>query len=86
LDLVEDAVKLCFHDGTERPIQRPTDPAVQETFYSGNVKAKTRQEDRRWGRRYPTRGQSALPRYRLSRLCTRRNADLSTQEAAPAAV
>ena len=41
LDLADDAVKLYFHDGTERPIQRPKDPEVQETFYSGKKKRHT---------------------------------------------
>jgi hypothetical protein len=41
LDLADDAVKLYFHDSTERPIQRPKDPAVQETFYSGKKKRHT---------------------------------------------
>jgi len=26
---------LYFHDGTERPIPRPTDAAQQKAFYSG---------------------------------------------------
>ena len=34
LELAVDAVKLYFQDGTERPIPRPTAPAVQETYYS----------------------------------------------------
>ena len=41
LDLVDDAVKLYFQDGTERPIQRPKDAEVQETFYSGKKKRHT---------------------------------------------
>jgi hypothetical protein len=41
LDLADDEVKLYFQDGTERPIQRPKDPAVQETFYSGKKKRHT---------------------------------------------
>ena len=41
LDLADDAVKLYFQDGTERPIQRPKDPEVQETFYSGKKKRHT---------------------------------------------
>ena len=32
-DLHEDA--LYFHDGTERPIQRPGDPEKQRDYYSG---------------------------------------------------
>jgi hypothetical protein len=41
LALADDASKLYFHDGTERPIQRPKDPDVQETFYSGKKKRHT---------------------------------------------
>ena len=41
LDLADDAVMLYFDDGTERPIQRPKDPEVQETFYSGKKKRHT---------------------------------------------
>jgi hypothetical protein len=41
LDLADDAVKLYFHDGTERPIQRPKDAEVQENFYSGKKKRHT---------------------------------------------
>jgi DDE superfamily endonuclease/Helix-turn-helix of DDE superfamily endonuclease len=41
LDLADEAVKLYFQDGTERPIQRPADPEVQETFYSGKKKRHT---------------------------------------------
>jgi len=41
LDLVDDEVKLYFQDGTERAIQRPKDPEVQETFYSGKKKRHT---------------------------------------------
>jgi hypothetical protein len=41
LDLVDDEVKLYFQDGTERAIQRPRDPEVQETFYSGKKKRHT---------------------------------------------
>lgn len=41
LDLADDAVKLYFQDGTERPIQRPKAPEVQETFYSGKKKRHT---------------------------------------------
>ena len=33
LDEGEDT--LFFHDGTERPIQRPLDPTAQRTYYSG---------------------------------------------------
>ncbi len=35
-DLHEDA--LYFHDGTERPIQRPGDPEKQRDYYSGKKK------------------------------------------------
>lgn len=35
LDLEEGDVEVYFHDGTERPIPRPTDPKTQETYYSG---------------------------------------------------
>ena len=41
LDLADDAVKLYFHDGTERPIQRPKDPEEQQRFYSGKKKRHT---------------------------------------------
>ena len=41
LDLDDDQVKLYFQDGTERPIQRPKDPEVQEDFYSGKKKRHT---------------------------------------------
>ncbi|MCX6029308.1 MAG: transposase [Chloroflexi bacterium] len=41
LDLADDEVKLYFQDGTERPIQRPKDPEVQESFYSGKKKRHT---------------------------------------------
>jgi hypothetical protein len=41
LELADDEVKLYFQDGTERPIPRPTDPAVQETYYSGKKKRHT---------------------------------------------
>ena len=36
-DLVvfNDDCTLYFHDGTERPIPRPTDAAKQKEFYSG---------------------------------------------------
>ena len=38
LNLGEDEVGLFFHDGTERPINRPQDPAEQECYYSGKKK------------------------------------------------
>jgi len=41
LDLADDAIKRYFQDGTERPIQRPKDAEVQETFYSGTNKRHT---------------------------------------------
>ena len=41
LDLDDDEVKLYFQDGTERPIQRPKAPEVQEDFYSGKKKRHT---------------------------------------------
>lgn len=28
-------VRVFFHDGTERPIQRPSDPVTQKAYYSG---------------------------------------------------
>jgi hypothetical protein len=31
----------CWHDGTERPIQRPKDPEEQEEYYSGKKKHHT---------------------------------------------
>jgi hypothetical protein len=41
LVLDDDEVKLYFQDGTERPIQRPKAPEVQEHFYSGKKKRHT---------------------------------------------
>ena len=41
LDLDDDELKLYFQDGTERPIQRPKAPEVQEDFYSGKKKRHT---------------------------------------------
>jgi hypothetical protein len=32
----------CWHDGTERPIHRPTDPEAQPESYSGKKKGHTR--------------------------------------------
>ena len=32
---------IFFHDGTERPIQRPKDPSTQKAFYSGKKKSHT---------------------------------------------
>ena len=36
--LDEDEVGLFFHDGTERPINRPQDPEEQQLYYSGKQK------------------------------------------------
>ena len=41
LDLADDEVKRFFQDDTERPIQRPTEQAEQERFYSGKKKRHT---------------------------------------------
>ena len=41
LDLDDDELKRYFQDGTERPIQRPKDPEVQEDYYSGKKKRHT---------------------------------------------
>ena len=38
LNLDEDKAGLFFHDGTERPINRPQDPEEQERYYSGKQK------------------------------------------------
>jgi len=38
---LEENSNLFFHDGTERPIQRPTDNDVQKEFYSGKRKQHT---------------------------------------------
>ncbi len=35
MNLHETEEKLYFHDGTERPIQRPSDPDDQQLYYSG---------------------------------------------------
>jgi hypothetical protein len=35
------AATLYFHDGTERPINRPSDPTAQTTYYSGKKKQHT---------------------------------------------
>ena len=32
---------LCIHDGTERPINRPSDPEEQEWYYSGKKRHHT---------------------------------------------
>jgi len=39
--LDDDEVKLYLQDSTERPIQRPKEPEVQEDFYSGKKKRHT---------------------------------------------
>lgn len=36
-----EALKVYFHDGTERPIPRPTDPEAQKQYYSGKKKQHT---------------------------------------------
>lgn len=41
LDLDEAEVGVYFHDGTERPIPRPTDPDEQKKYYSGKKKGHT---------------------------------------------
>ncbi len=41
LDLADDAVKLYFHDGTERPIQRPKAPEVQRPSIAARKKRHT---------------------------------------------
>jgi len=41
LDLSDEEHQLFFHDGTERPIQRPKDPEIQKTYYSGKKKQHT---------------------------------------------
>jgi hypothetical protein len=37
----EEALEVYFHDGTERPIPRPTDPDAQKKYYSGKKKQHT---------------------------------------------
>jgi len=37
----DDTETLYFHDGTERPIQRPSDPEQQREYYSGKKKRHT---------------------------------------------
>jgi hypothetical protein len=34
-------IPLCWHDGTERPIHRPTDPEAQQEYYRGKKKCHT---------------------------------------------
>ena len=41
LDLSEEKQTLFFHDGTERPINRPKDKEDQKTYYSGKKKQHT---------------------------------------------
>ena len=41
LELSEEEQTLFFHDGTERPIQRPKDNEGQRTYYSGKKKQHT---------------------------------------------
>lgn len=41
LELEDEALEVYFHDGTERPIPRPTDPETQKTYYSGKKKQHT---------------------------------------------
>jgi hypothetical protein len=41
LNLAEADSGLYFHDGTERPIGRPTDPTSQRDYYSGKKKQHT---------------------------------------------
>jgi len=45
LHLEEEAVGLYFHDGTERPINRPQDPEEQKLYYSGKQKEHTIKND-----------------------------------------
>jgi len=44
-NLDEDEAGLFFHDGTERPINRPQDPEEQERYYSGKQKRHTLKND-----------------------------------------
>jgi hypothetical protein len=44
-NLDEDKAGLFFHDGTERPINRPQDPEEQELYYSGKQKRHTLKND-----------------------------------------
>jgi hypothetical protein len=41
LQVANDAVKVYFQDGTERPIQRPKHPEVQKIYYSGKKRRHT---------------------------------------------
>lgn len=44
-NLDQDEAGLFFHDGTERPINRPQDPEKQELYYSGKQKKHTVKND-----------------------------------------
>jgi len=44
-NLDEDEAGLFFHDGTERPINRPQDPEEQDLYYSGKKKQNTVKND-----------------------------------------
>jgi hypothetical protein len=44
LTFADTSAALFFHDGTERPIQRPSDPDEQQVYYSGkknSIRSKT---------------------------------------------
>lgn len=45
LNLPDQAASVFFHDGTERPIQRPSDPEKQDLYYSGKKKSHTVKND-----------------------------------------
>jgi hypothetical protein len=45
LGLDDESAACFFHDGTERPIQRPQDPETQQTYYSGKKKTHTVKND-----------------------------------------
>jgi DDE superfamily endonuclease/Helix-turn-helix of DDE superfamily endonuclease len=45
INLDEDKAGLFFHDGTERPINRPQAPEEQELYYSGKKKQHTVKND-----------------------------------------
>lgn len=45
LELAPGANHIFFHDGTERPIPRPTDAQQQQTYYSGKKKTHTVKND-----------------------------------------
>ena len=44
-NLDEDEAGLFFHDGTERPLNRPQDPEEQKLYYSGKKKQHTIKND-----------------------------------------